>query len=101
MSIESITQELRRRAAKAPSLGKSLKFIFDEGCIFLDLTGDNAIVTNEDKDADCIIKTSLDTLNALRKGELNPMMALMSGKVKIQGDMGVAMKLQSVIGGLN
>ena len=99
MSFESITQEFQQRAEKAPKLGKTLKFIFDEGCIFLDLTGDTAKVTNENKKADCEIKTSIDTLNALRKGDLNPMMAVMSGKVKIQGDMGVAMKLQSLIGG--
>ena len=34
----------------------------------------------------------------LVKGELNPMMAVMTGKVKIKGDMGVAMKLQSLVG---
>jgi putative sterol carrier protein len=33
----------------------------------------------------------------LKNGELNPMMAVMSGKVKIKGDMGLAMKLQSLI----
>jgi putative sterol carrier protein len=99
MSLESITQEFRHKASSAPSLGKTLKFVFDEGCVFLDLTGDNAKVTNENKEADCTIKTSVDTLNALRKGDLNPMMAVMSGKIKIHGDMGVAMKLQSLLGG--
>ncbi|MBL0023782.1 MAG: SCP2 sterol-binding domain-containing protein [Saprospiraceae bacterium] len=33
----------------------------------------------------------------LKNGELNPMMAVMSGKIKIKGDMGLAMKLQSLI----
>jgi putative sterol carrier protein len=33
----------------------------------------------------------------LKTGDLNPMMAVMSGKVKIKGDMGLAMKLQSLL----
>lgn len=97
MSLDVVTDEFRRQAAKAPSLGKSLKFVFDEGVVFLDLTGEEARVTNEDKEADCTITTSLETLNKLRSGELNAMMAVMSGKVKIKGDMGLAMKLQSLI----
>jgi putative sterol carrier protein len=96
MTIEEITGTFQAMAGNVPSIGKTLKFAFDEGTVFLDLTGDKAQVSNEDKDADCTIITSIDTLNALRKGELNPMMAVMSGKVKIKGDMGVAMKLQSL-----
>jgi putative sterol carrier protein len=30
-------------------------------------------------------------------GDLNPMMAVMTGKVKISGDMSVAMKLQNLL----
>ena len=97
MSLEQVTEEFRRRAGKAPNLGKSLKFVFDEGVVHMDLSEDDATVTNDDKEADCTITTSLDTLNKLRKGELNPMMAVMSGKVKIKGDMGLAMKLQSLL----
>jgi putative sterol carrier protein len=96
MTIEEITGTFQAMAGNVPSIGKTLKFAFDEGTVFLDLTGEQAQVSNEDKDADCTIITSIDTLNSLRKGELNPMMAVMSGKVKIKGDMGVAMKLQSL-----
>ncbi len=97
MSLEKVTEEFRRQAAKAPNLGKTLKFVFDEGVVFMDLTEDEAKVTNEDKDADCTVTTSVDTLEKLRRGELNPMMALMNGKVKVKGDMGLAMKLQSLL----
>lgn len=80
-----------------PTLGKSLKFQFDEGIVYLDLTGEEAVITNDDKEADTTIITSLETLDGLRKGKVNPMMAVMSGKVKIKGDMGLAMKLQSLL----
>lgn len=98
MTIEEITEQFRAQAAKAPAMDKTLKFVFDEGIVFIDLTGDTPQINNEDREADCTITTKLATLDALRKGELNPMMAVMSGKVKIKGDMGVAMKLQSLLG---
>lgn len=99
MTFSEITEQIRSTAAKAPSLGKSLKFQFDEGVVHVDMTGDSAVVTNEDKDSDTTIITSIETFNNLRSGSLNPMMAVMTGKVKIKGDMGVAMKLQSLMGG--
>jgi len=37
-------------------------------------------------------------MESLMAGKLNPMMAFMSGKIKVKGDMGVAMKLQSFLG---
>jgi putative sterol carrier protein len=37
-----------------------------------------------------------DNFKKLVNGDLNPMMAMMSGKLKIKGDMAVAMKLQDM-----
>ncbi len=97
MSLQTITEQFQAQANKAPAMEKTLKFVFEEGVVFLDMTGETPSVTNDDREADCTIITSVKTLDALRKGELNPMMAVMSGKVKIKGDMGVAMKLQSLL----
>lgn len=97
MSLQAVTDQFKQQAAKAPALGKSIKFVFDEGVVHIDLTGEEPAVTNEDKEADTVITTSMETLDKLRKGELNPMMAVMSGKVKIKGDMGLAMQLQSLM----
>lgn len=47
--------------------------------------------------ADVTITMEDDDLVALMKGELNGMTAFMTGKLKIDGDMGVAMKLQSIL----
>lgn len=97
MTIDQVTEEFRKAAPNMPTLGKSLKFQFDEGVVYLDLTGDEAKITNEDKEADTTIITSIETLDGLRKGKINPMSAVFSGKVKIKGDMGLAMKLQSLL----
>ncbi|MEL6141882.1 MAG: SCP2 sterol-binding domain-containing protein [Bacteroidota bacterium] len=97
MTLEQFTEKVSEAAKKAPSLGKSIKLVLDEGVVHIDLTGEEAKVTNEDLDANTTITTSIDALDKLRKGELNPMMAMMSGKVKIKGDMSLAMKLQSLL----
>ena len=47
--------------------------------------------------ADVTITMEDDDLVSLMKGELNGMTAFMTGKLKIEGDMGVAMKLQSIL----
>ena len=97
MTFQELNDGVAKAAANAPNLGKSIKLQLDEGVIFIDMTGDAAKVTNEDKEADTVVTTSVDTLDQLRTGKLNPMMAMMSGKVKIKGDMGLAMKLQGLL----
>ncbi len=42
------------------------------------------------------LKASADDYYAVATGALNPMQAFMSGKIKVQGDMGLAMKLQTM-----
>lgn len=99
MSMESIVAGIAERAAGAAPLGKTLKFDFgDENIVYVDGSGEANEVSQEDKEADCVVKMTPENFNALVKGDLNPMMAMMSGKIKIKGDMGVAMKLQSFLG---
>ena len=97
MTLEQVTETIKSQAANMPSIGKTLKLVLDEGVIFLDLSGDTAAISNNDQDADCTITTSIDTLTKLKAGSINPMTAVMMGKIKIKGDMGVAMKLQSLL----
>lgn len=46
----------------------------------------------------CTVTMSAGDFADLVAGKLNPTMAFMSGKLKISGDMGLAMKLQSILG---
>jgi putative sterol carrier protein len=96
--IEAVLEQFNKQAANAAPIGGTIKFLLDEMPIFIDGTGDANVVTAEDCEADCTITTSIETLEKLRSGDLNPMMAVMGGKVKIKGDMGLAMKLQSLLG---
>mgnify|MGYP000075830477 CR=1 FL=1 len=97
MTLETITEQFRKTAGKAPQLGKSIKFVLDQGVVHIDLTGEEPQISNQDKDADCTITTSIETIEGIRKGDINAMSAVMTGKVKIKGDMGLAMKLPSLI----
>jgi putative sterol carrier protein len=49
------------------------------------------------ENANTVVKAEADDFSAVVNGDMNPMQAFMSGKIKIQGDMGLAMKLQSLI----
>lgn len=71
------------------------KFVIeDEGTIIIDQTGARAA----DDDADVTLTASADVFKAILDDELNPTTAFMTGKLSVDGDMGVAMKLTSMLG---
>ncbi len=94
--LSSVLEKIQQKAASANAIGSTLKFDFGEEYLFIDGSGDKNLVSTEDKEAACLVETSFENFLALSKGELNPMTAVMSGELKIKGDMSVAMKLQSL-----
>ena len=97
MDFSSIVSGITEKASAVDSLGKTLKFDFGGEYIYIDGTGDSNAVSTENKNADCLIIISKEDFQELISGNLNPMMAMMSGKIKIKGDRSVAMSLQSLI----
>ncbi|MFK7946129.1 MAG: SCP2 sterol-binding domain-containing protein [Saprospiraceae bacterium] len=93
-----ILAKIQEMAANAAPIGSTIKFDLGGNIIHLDGTGDSNIVSQEDNEADCTISMEASDFEAMMSGDLNPMMAFMSGKIKIDGDMSVAMQLQSLFG---
>ena len=70
------------------------KFVVeDEGAIMIDESGARA----GDEAADVTMTADADTFRSILDGDLNPTTAFMTGRLKVDGDMGQAMKLGSVL----
>ena len=93
MTNEDIITKINGGLAKIGGVDKSVKIDFgDDGQILVEGTE----ASESDSDADCTISVTKDNFMALATGKLDPMGAFMSGKLKIAGDMSVAMGLQSL-----
>jgi len=98
--LAEVTEKLRAQVGDDSGLGGSVKFDFgDEGVILVDGGVSPNTVTNEDNDADCTIAVSMDDFKEMATGNLDPTMAFMQGKLKVDGDMGLAMKLGPLLQG--
>ena len=94
MSVQEIAEKMKSRVASA-GFEHSVKFdTGSDGVVVID----GATVSNTDAPTDCTVKLSLDDLDSLIAGDLNPTMAFMSGKIKVEGDMTVAMALSQLLG---
>ncbi|EAY30688.1 acyl-CoA dehydrogenase family protein [Microscilla marina] len=97
-SAAEMLSVIQSQVEKVSALGNTVKFNFGAEQLFIDGTGAANTVSTDDSDADCTVSVSFDDFQALMQGKLNPMNAVMSGQMQIDGDMGVAMKLQSLFG---
>jgi acyl-CoA dehydrogenase len=89
--------KINQMAENAAPIEGTMKFNIGDNSYYIDGTGDKNVISTQDADADCTISVSEENFQKLISGKLNPMMAVMSGKIKIKGDMGLAMKLQGML----
>ncbi len=99
MALEDIMNTVKAKAETVEPLGYIVKVVFeDESAFYLDGSGDSNVVTTEDREPDTTIKMKQKSFMNLIHGKLDPTIAFMSGRIKVSGNMGVALKLQSLFG---
>lgn len=97
MDILQIRKDLEEKVKKIDPIGKKLKFRLDDEVILINGGKGQNIVTDLDEEADCTIIMSKETYLKLQRGELKPMIATLTGKIKVKGDLGVAQKLRQLM----
>ena len=102
MSSEQVNQIIAQMGGAIGAnsgLGGTLKFDFGEpGSVYIDgKSSPNTVSDGSGKNADCTITLSLETFEKMVKGELDGTSAFMQGKLRVAGDMGLAMKLGPIL----
>ena len=98
MSLEQIADQIRQKLAYDAQFRATVKFDFgDAGIVWVDATQRPPVVKFEDDEAQTTLVCSIDLFNGLINGTQDPNFAFLTGKLKIRGSMGVAMKLNAAL----
>jgi putative sterol carrier protein len=96
-----IPERLKNKPDLAAKLNTTYKFIVtgtDAGTWIVDLTAPGGKVMSGDAPAKCTITIASADLVNIVNGQMNAQMAFMTGKLKVGGDMSLALKLSSLLG---
>lgn len=107
--VKNILEEIDHALQDKPDYAEGVNAVFQ-----FDLSGDesgiyqvglsestNFIAEGEEEEADCVLQMSSDDFVKMANGNLNGTQAFMTGKLKIKGNMGLALKLQSILASYN
>ena len=87
----------RADASKMAGMNNSYVFDIDGAGVWFVTVEDGVVSVREGEgEADCTISTTEENFQTILNGEQNATSAYMTGKLKIKGDMGAAMKLQKL-----
>jgi putative sterol carrier protein len=98
-SAREFFEGLEERVDPAKTAGMTNSYVFEidgAGTWRVDVDDGKVTVKEGDGDADATIAASEDTFEQIASGDLNATTAYMTGKLKVRGDMGAAMKLQKL-----
>jgi putative sterol carrier protein len=98
-SAREFFESLESRVDSSKTAGMNNSYVFEidgAGTWKVDVTDGDVRVTEGGGDADATIRASEETFQAIASGEQNPTTAYMTGKLKVDGDMGAALRLQKL-----
>ena len=98
-SVKEFFEGLENRADPSKTAGMNNSYVFDidgAGTWKVDVRDGAVSVTEGEGEADATIAASEESFEKMISGDLNPTTAYMTGKLKIKGDMGAALKLQKL-----
>ena len=98
-SAREFFEGLEARVDPAKTAGMTNSYVFEidgAGTWRVDVDDGKVTVKEGNGDADATIAASEDTFGQIASGDLNATTAYMTGKLKVRGDMGAAMKLQKL-----
>lgn len=99
LTIEELTQHVKARMPSDLEVPATIK-IWIEGQptpLYVDGTTAPPRVSNRDAPADCTIRVKAQALRQLINGQLTPLNAYMTGKLKVEGNMALALNLQRIL----
>ncbi len=98
MSLERITDRLQSNLAGFAGLGAKVAFdLGADGAVAVDATVSPPTLSTETQDAACTIRVSAKDLEGMMEGTVNPMLAYTLGRLKVEGSLGVAMKVAALL----
>jgi putative sterol carrier protein len=98
-SAREFFEGLEGRIDPSKTAGMTNSYVFEidgAGTWRVDVDDGTVTVKEGNGDADATIAASEDTFEQIASGDLNATTAYMTGKLKVRGDMGAAMKLQKL-----
>jgi putative sterol carrier protein len=100
-TARELFEGLEGRIDPARTRGTTASYRFDvqgAGSWHVDVNDGAVHVTESDAPADCVIRASEENLLRIVRGELNPVTAYMTGRVKVEGDITLATRLRDLFG---
>ncbi|MCX8112615.1 MAG: SCP2 sterol-binding domain-containing protein [Bacteroidia bacterium] len=98
MTLEQVHQAISERIARASDLNATVKFVVDgDKIVYVDATQQPAVISYDDKPADCTVRVSSETFDDIISGRSSAATAFMFGKIKIEGSMSVALAISRVL----
>jgi putative sterol carrier protein len=102
-TVNQVFEEMGQRLTPEKAQKINASYLFDiggdgGGKWHVDLTKPTQWITQEDSPAQCTITIAkAEDWVSIASGKMNPTMAFMQGKIKVKGDMSLALKLQSLL----